>query len=157
MYPRGKGVKDELDPHLVAGACGVGCCLGTDFVKVNYPRQKGQKSEDVFKEAILAAGRTKVICAGGGSMDVKTFLTTLYAQINVAGASGNATGRNVHQKPLAEAVRFCNAIYAITVEGKDVDYAMQIYEGKPALDVPAYKPEPEVKKEEKKPAPEIKK
>lgn len=139
MYPRGAAVKDETDPHLIAGATGVGCCLGTDFVKVNYPKQKGKKSEEIFKEAILAAGRTKVVCAGGGSMDVKTFLETLHAQINIAGASGNATGRNVHQKPLDEAIRFCNAIYAITVEGKDVDYALSVYEGKPAIEVPSFK------------------
>src|SRR3989344_1387736 len=31
VYPRGKGVPDEKDPHLIAGAAGMGACLGADF------------------------------------------------------------------------------------------------------------------------------
>ena len=49
IYPRGAAVKDEKDPHLIAGATGVGACLGTDFVKVNYPEKEGAKSAEVFK------------------------------------------------------------------------------------------------------------
>jgi DhnA family fructose-bisphosphate aldolase class Ia len=45
----------------------------------------------------------------------------------VSEASGNATGRNIHQKSLKEAVRMCNAIYAITVDGETVNEAMKIY------------------------------
>ncbi len=127
IYPRGKAVKDERDPHVIAGATGVAACLGTDFVKVNYPVKKGCESKEVFKEAILAAGRTKVVCAGGGSEDVESFLKTLHDQINVSGAMGNATGRNIHQKPLKEAVGMCNAIFAVTVEGKGVKEALKIY------------------------------
>ena len=59
IYPRGTAVKDEKDPHLIAGATGVGACLGTDFVKVNYPKKEGAKSAEIFKEAIKAAGRYK--------------------------------------------------------------------------------------------------
>ena len=129
IYPRGKAVKDEKDPHLIAGATGVAACLGTDFVKVNYPKKEGCESKEIFKEAILAAGRTKVVCAGGASDDVKAFLSKLYDQIAVSGAAGNATGRNIHQKSLPEAIKMCNAIYAITVEGKNVEDAMKIYGG----------------------------
>lgn len=43
---------------------------------------------------------------------------------------GNATGRNIHQKPLDEAVRMCNAIYAITIEDATVEEALMIYMGK---------------------------
>ena len=56
MYPRGKAVLDEKDPHLVAGAAGVALCLGSDFAKVNYPKKTGhdekQRAES-FKEAII--------------------------------------------------------------------------------------------------------
>ncbi len=41
MYPRGKAVLNEKDPHLIAGAAGVAAALGTDFVKVNYPKGIG--------------------------------------------------------------------------------------------------------------------
>jgi fructose-bisphosphate aldolase/6-deoxy-5-ketofructose 1-phosphate synthase len=130
IYPRGAAVKDEKDPHLIAGATGVGACLGTDFVKVNYPKKEGAKSAEIFKEAIKAAGRTRVVCAGGTSDESETFLKKLHEQIHISGAMGNATGRNIHQRPLDEAVRMCNAVYAITVEDASVDDAMRIYNGK---------------------------
>ena len=127
VYPRGKAVADEKDPHLIAGATGVAACLGSDFVKVNYPKKEGHESKEILKEAVMAAGRTKVVCAGGSSVDVQGFLQRLHDQIFVSGASGNATGRNIHQKSLKEAIRMCNAIYAITVDGETVDEAMKIY------------------------------
>jgi fructose-bisphosphate aldolase/6-deoxy-5-ketofructose 1-phosphate synthase len=130
IYPRGKAVKDERDPHLIAGATGVGACLGTDFVKVNYPEKEGANSAEVFKEAIKAAGRTKVICAGGSRDEVDDFLRKLHDQIHISGAMGSATGRNIHQKPLAEAIRMCNAIYAVTIDGATVEEALKIYKEK---------------------------
>ena len=126
IYPRGKAVKDEKDPHLIAGAAGVAACLGSDFVKVNAPKKDGKSGAELLQEAVQAAGRTKVVCAGGSSTSEEKFLSELYDQIHVGGASGNATGRNIHQKPLAEAVKFCNAIYAITVENKSVEEALAI-------------------------------
>lgn len=130
MYPRGKAVKDEKNPHLIAGAAGVAACLGADFVKVNYPKKEGCESKEILKEAILAAGRTKVICAGGTSKDVEQFLLDLHDQIYISGAGGNATGRNIHQKSLGEAIRMCNAIYAITVEEASVQEALESYHSK---------------------------
>jgi fructose-bisphosphate aldolase/6-deoxy-5-ketofructose 1-phosphate synthase len=126
MYPRGKAVPNEKDPHLIAGAAGVAACLGSDFAKVNYP--EGPDAQDSFREVVRAAGRTGVICSGGKQVEVKPFLNRLHEQI-VAGAAGCATGRNVHQKPLDQAVRFCNAIYAITVEDATVEEAMTIFWG----------------------------
>ena len=129
IFPRGKAIRDNRDPHLIAGACGVGATLGSDFVKVNYPEKTGFRSEEIFKEAIKAAGRCKVICAGGSSIHPKPFLGRLYNQIFIAGARGNATGRNIHQKPIDKAIRMCNAISAITLKGKSVEEALKIYEG----------------------------
>ncbi len=129
IYPRGTAVKDEKDPHLIAGATGVGACLGSDFVKVNYPKKEGAKSAEIFKEAVKAAGRTKVVCAGGSSDEAEAFLKKLHDQIHISGAQGNATGRNIHQKSLDEAVRMCNAVYAITVEDSSVEDALKNYKG----------------------------
>ncbi len=128
-YPRGKAVLDEKNPHLIAGAAGATACLGADFVKVNYPKQEGVSSAEALKEAVVAAGRTKLICAGGSSMDAEKFFSTLHDQIHIGGASGNATGRNIHQRPLDEAVRFSNAISAITLEQASVEKALEIYKG----------------------------
>jgi len=128
MYPRGKAVLDEKDPHIVAGAAGVGACLGADFVKVNYPKPKEGKAAEALKEAVMAAGRTKVITAGGSSKGVKEFLQETWDQINISGCYGNATGRNIHQKPLKDAIALCNAISAITLDGKSVDDAVKVYD-----------------------------
>ena len=126
VYPRGKAVKDEKDAHLIAGATGVAACLGSDFTKINPPKKDGKHTAGMLKEVVLAAGRTKVVCAGGSSVDVKAFLQRLYDHIQI-GISGNATGRNIHQKGFKEAVAMCNAIYMITVEGKKVDQAFKVY------------------------------
>ncbi|MBU1131518.1 aldolase [Patescibacteria group bacterium] len=129
IYPRGKAVADEKDPHLIAGATGVACALGSDFTKVNYPKKEGEKSEKIFKEAVMAAGRTGVICAGGSSTDPEEFLDRLHKQITISGAIGNATGRNIHQKPLKDAINFCKAIASVTFADSDVETAYKIYQG----------------------------
>ena len=131
MYPRGKAVPNERDPHLIAGATGVACCIGTDFVKVNFPKvaetNDPKKRAELFVEAVQAAGATHVICSGGEKMDVEPFLQQLWDQIHISGAKGNATGRNIHERSLSEAIKFCNAIYAITIEDKSVAEALAIY------------------------------
>ena len=50
-------------------------------------------------------------------------------RIHSSGTAGNATGRNIHQRPLEEAVRFCNAISAITLDDVSVAEAIAIYQG----------------------------
>ncbi|MDD3407668.1 MAG: aldolase [Methanomicrobium sp.] len=129
IYPRGKAVGDEKDPHLIAGAAGAAATLGSDFVKVNAPKKEGFNSAELLKEAALAAGNTGLVCAGGSSTSAEKFLSQLYDQIHTGGASGNATGRNIHQKSLSEAVRMCNAISAITIDNADVKTALKIYNG----------------------------
>ncbi len=131
MYPKGKAIKDEHDPHLIAGAAGVANCLGADFVKVKVPYKEGHKSAEALKEAVLAAGNTGILCEGGKKENPEQFLTELYEQIHIGGARGNGTGRNIHQNTLEDAVRMANAIYAITVENKTVEKALQILKGEP--------------------------
>ncbi|KKQ76034.1 MAG: Aldolase, partial [Parcubacteria group bacterium GW2011_GWC1_38_6] len=105
----------------------VGACLGTDFIKINPPKANGEDKPELLEEAVKAAGRTKVICAGGSSTDVRAFLERLYGQIQI-GTFGNATGRNIHQKGLKEAIAMCNAISAITFDGKSAEEAFAMYE-----------------------------
>jgi fructose-bisphosphate aldolase/6-deoxy-5-ketofructose 1-phosphate synthase len=119
----------KTHPRLTAGAAELAAALGGDFVKVNYPKKDGVESADALNEAVVAAGRTKVACAGGERCDVKTFLQRLYDQIHLGGAAGNATGRNIHQKLPSEAVKFCNAIYAITIENTGIEEAWKAYFG----------------------------
>ncbi len=129
MYPKGKAIKDEHDPHLIAGAAGVANCLGADFVKIKVPYKEGHKSAEALKEAVLAAGNTGILCEGGKKENPEQFLTELYEQIHIGGARGNGTGRNIHQNTLEDGVRMANAIYAITVENKTVEEALKILKG----------------------------
>ncbi|MCL2679860.1 MAG: aldolase [Coriobacteriia bacterium] len=130
VYPRGKAVADEKDAHLLAGAAGTALCLGADFVKVNPPNAKdGQTPAQLLHQASMASGRCGLVCAGGSTVDAQTFLTQLYQQIHVGGARGNATGRNIHQRSLAQAVRLTKAISAITLADAEVAEALAIFEG----------------------------
>jgi class I fructose-bisphosphate aldolase len=62
-------------------------------------------------------------------VDARTFLTQLWEQIHVGGAIGNATGRNIHQRDLDEAVRLTKAISAVTLADYDADRALKVFEG----------------------------
>ena len=130
IYPRGRAVLDEKDAHLIAGAAGVAVSLGADFVKVNPPKGDDvSSSAEKLKEAASAAGRTGLVCAGGSTVDAHTFLTQLWEQIHVGGATGNATGRNIHQRSLDEAVRLTKAISAITLGDWSAEDALAVFNG----------------------------
>ena len=134
IYPRGAAVADEKSAHLIAGATGTALCLGADFVKVNYPNPTEGTKAEAFKEAVTSGGRTGVIVSGGSSTDVTKFLQDLHDQIHISGARGNATGRNIHQKTLDDAVNMCKAINSITLGDHDVDFAYRVYQGEQAYD-----------------------
>lgn len=130
IYPRGKAVTAEKDPALIAGAAGVALCLGADFVKVNPPKPAdGTAPVEALAIATQASGRTGLVCAGGSTVDARTFLSQLYGQIHVGGAVGNATGRNIHQRSLDEAVRLTKAISSITLADYSIEDALAVFNG----------------------------
>lgn len=131
IYPRGKAVEAEKDADLIAGAAGVAVCLGSDFVKVNPPAGKGgASSAELLQRASAAAGRCGVVCAGGSTVEAEVFLTQLYEQIHTGKAVGNATGRNIHQRSLDEAVRLTKAISAVTFADYDPQEALDVFLGR---------------------------
>lgn len=103
MYPRGKAVKEPNSPETVAYAARVGLELGADYVKINYPG-----SIKALHWAVRAAGKTKVLVAGGSKLTESRFLH-LVKDIMSAGAVGLAVGRNVWQAKdplkIAKAIR----------------------------------------------------
>ncbi len=131
-YPRGEAVGDrERDSHLVAGAAGLAACLGADFVKVNPPlNTRGEAEGQLLGEAVAAAGRTQVLCAGGPGTTARDFLRTLYGQLHEGGTAGCATGRNVHQRSQPEAVALCRAIHALVVGNRDLEEACALLENR---------------------------
>jgi DhnA family fructose-bisphosphate aldolase class Ia len=125
VYPRGKSVAHELAPDIIAGSAGLAASLGADFVKLNPPQTTRELSSlDALKIAVEAAGKTKVIMAGGSAQDPRNFLQELFDQMNSAGTSGNATGRNIHQRPLAKAIAMTQAISSLVFTQSSVDQAM---------------------------------
>jgi fructose-bisphosphate aldolase/6-deoxy-5-ketofructose 1-phosphate synthase len=140
MYPRGRAVKDKdenTNIHLLAGAAGVGLTLGTDFVKIQYPYTLANKKRtaEKYREVVTAAGRSGVICVGGGRKDPKKYLQLLHDQINISGTKGNATGRNIYQRALDEAIRMANAISAVSLYNHSAEDAYKIYTGEKKLKV----------------------
>jgi len=130
VYPRGKAVPNEKDAHLLAGAAGTALCLGADFVKINPPTPvEGSTPAELLHQASMASGRCGLVCAGGSTVDAVEFLTQLWEQIHVGGARGNATGRNIHQRSLDEAVRLTKAISCITLADGSVEDAVAIFKG----------------------------
>ncbi|VVC01665.1 Fructose-bisphosphate aldolase class 1 [uncultured archaeon] len=90
-YPRGKHVPNEKDPAVVAYAARAALELGADIVKVNYTG-----SVESFKKVVAAAGRCKVISAGGSKQADAEFLSKV-KEVMAAGGAGLAVGRNVWQ------------------------------------------------------------
>lgn len=119
-YPRGKSVKNEKSGIIIAGAAGIANALGADFVKINAPKDTlTQTSSEQLKIITQAAGNTKVLCAGGEQINEQVFLNRLYYQITKGGTSGAATGRNIFQRSLDEAIAMTNAISAIIYDLAD--------------------------------------
>jgi DhnA family fructose-bisphosphate aldolase class Ia len=124
MYPRGKSVINERSAKIIAGAAGIGLCLGADFVKVNPPDAPDSfTSAQLLKQATVAAGQTKVVCSDGSRKNVDAFLEEVYHQIHVGGASGAAVGRNIHQHSRQDACKITQALAAIIIDGEDVQTA----------------------------------
>jgi len=90
-YPRGKYVKDEKSVESVSYAARAALELGADIVKVNYTG-----SVDGFSKVVAAAGRCKVISAGGSKQTDAEFCAKV-KEVIAAGGVGMAVGRNVWQ------------------------------------------------------------
>ncbi len=111
VYPRGRAVKNDKQPHLLAGAVGVANSLGADFVVINFPKRENENSMEELKEISLASGNTGLLYTAGLNKEKKELLEILTKQVKEAGSKGIAVGRNIHQKPMAEAISLTEDIY----------------------------------------------
>lgn len=96
MYPRGKGVAGKSEKDLLAYATRTGLELGADMVKIHW-----NGNEQDLKWAVKAAGKCKVVIAGGLKADDTRLLKQIKNAMR-AGATGCAIGRNIwqHKNPL---------------------------------------------------------
>lgn len=126
MYPRGKAIPHEDDPHVIAGVAGMANALGADFVKIKPPIASSQKiAMHALQKIVTAAGNTKVIVSGGKQVNSEQFLRTLYAQLHEGGVAGTAIGRNIFQHNLAQAVQLTNAIAALVYDNASLHEALE--------------------------------
>ncbi|MFH1290775.1 MAG: hypothetical protein ABIH92_05205 [Nanoarchaeota archaeon] len=91
IYPRGKGVKGKSQRELLAYSTRAGLELGADIVKIHW---NGNLND--LKWAVKAAGKTKVVIAGGLKKGEKELLQNVRNAMK-AGCIGLAIGRNIWQ------------------------------------------------------------
>lgn len=91
IYPRGKYIKNDTDPEIVAYAARIGLEIGADIIKIKY---SGSKTN--FRFAVQSAGKTRVVLSGGPKVAEEKFLKIVDDVMSV-GAIGIAVGRNVWQ------------------------------------------------------------
>lgn len=93
VYPRGEKIKYENAPEITAYAARVALELGADIAKIKYCG-----SEECFKQAVQAAGKTKIVLSGGAKTKTPEEFYNIVKNIMTAGAIGVAVGRNVWQR-----------------------------------------------------------
>jgi|SRR5579871_1675744 len=127
-YPRGdsvakKGGKESL--YAIDYAARVALELGADVVKVNYPvaSEKDQQSpppyntlklgpDAAFRKVVESAGRSLVLVSGGEKVDDAELLRKVRSSMD-AGATGIIFGRNLWQRPRADALALTRELHAI--------------------------------------------
>ncbi|MCK4884190.1 MAG: aldolase, partial [Candidatus Diapherotrites archaeon] len=93
IYPRGKSIKNKPKKELMAYATRTALEIGADIVKIKWEQNTTLKD---LAWAVKAAGKTKVVIAGGTKKSEKDLLKQT-KQIMQAGCAGLAIGRNVWQ------------------------------------------------------------
>ncbi|MBN2111682.1 fructose-bisphosphate aldolase [Candidatus Woesearchaeota archaeon] len=117
MYPRGPFVPNDSTTEIIAYSARVGLELGADIVKIKY-----NNDFEGFKWVVKAAGKCKVVVAGGHK-EAENELLQQAKEIVDAGATGMAIGRNVWQHP--EPLKISQALKKIIIENKSVKEALK--------------------------------
>lgn len=125
LYVQGSVDIDHRVPDLVAGIAGIGVSLGADFIKVKAPVHA-----EGLRIASIAAGNTKVLCAGGSMRPFKDTCETLHAQMHIGGSAGGAIGRTIFQCSRDEAIARTYGLSALVYEQVTVETALERYHEK---------------------------
>ncbi len=121
IYPRGKNIKEKLDPEAVALVARVGAELGADMVKTVYTG-----NVDTFKEVVEGCP-VPVIIAGGPKCENDREVLEMVKEAMDSGAAGVSLGRNAfqHENPTA----MVRALRSIIIDGVRVNEALEILGG----------------------------
>lgn len=132
LWMSGSGRQGQANP-LLQGA-GLVSALGSDFAVVDCPQAGDDAATAVFREAVIAAGRCRLICSGGVFGGGEDYLLQLHGRVHDAGAVGAVIPADVGASPVAQGVRRCNAVSAVALFGKDAVTATAICRGERELD-----------------------
>ena len=91
MYPRGKEIKNEHAPDLLAHVARLGAELGADVIKTNYTGEI-----DSFREVIRGCPVPVVIAGGPKAKETEDVFEMITGSL-IAGGAGVSIGRNVFQ------------------------------------------------------------
>jgi fructose-bisphosphate aldolase, class I len=116
LYPRGPGVKNELDTDLLAYSARVGLELGADFIKLKY-----NNHVQSFSWIVRCAGRARVLVTSDYKSD-NQYLLQRTADIIKTGATGIVVGPHVwkNEKPFT----LSKALGAIIYDHKTPEQAI---------------------------------
>lgn len=114
-YPRGPGISNPFDPHLVSHAARVAMELGADMVKVSYTGDI-DSFRDVCRGALVP-----VLIAGGPKMSSDMDILNMVHDSLEAGGHGVSIGRNVFQHHNVRGMT--TAISDIVLHGASVEEA----------------------------------
>ncbi len=109
---------DGMSTQNMAYAARIGLELGADIIKIKY-----NNDLEGFKWAVKAAGKAKVMVAGGFKKDEKELLQTAH-DLMKAGASGMAIGRNVWQSK--EPLKVTKALKEIIFNNKKPEQVFKL-------------------------------
>jgi class I fructose-bisphosphate aldolase len=107
VYPRGRAVASDTDPKVIAYAARIAYELGADIAKVKW-----SGSVDSFRWVCQAAQATRVVLSGGVLTDDPKDFLNVVTGVMQAGGAGVAVGRNVWQRPRADAAAISREIIA---------------------------------------------
>jgi len=91
MYPRGKEIKNEHAPDLLAHVARLGAELGADIIKTNYTGEI-----DSFRDIVRGCPVPVVIAGGPKAKETSDVFEMIVGSL-IAGGAGVSIGRNVFQ------------------------------------------------------------
>jgi len=128
MYTRGIGAKGVHEGDAAIDSAGVAVSLGADFVKISAPHTtQGSIDTEQLARASVAAGNSKVMCAGGDMVTPEKLFNTIHVQLNEGKTNGIAIGRNIFQRPFNEAVALTRALFSLIYEAASPSRALALY------------------------------
>lgn len=119
MLPRGfefNKFDDARTAENLAYACRVGCELGADYIKTDYPGKEGFK-------AMVEGCYKPILVLGGGATKAERDLLQMVKDSLDCGGKGVIMGRNIWRHPKVK--KICKAIASVIHDDATVEQAMK--------------------------------